>query len=232
MAAVQLPVARNYPTACPAIFLDILSRTPSNPTDDTIHYTEFSTMRRIHWVTNSHTSALLNLTSSSHCKCNFYTDRSKKAELVGCGDCAVTSSSQIIQQYVLPSFSIFSAELQAIPIATQYTTQNSLQCDVYTDSLTAIQALFSIWQPHHPIVSAMRETILSQQLTLKIIRTPSYRGISSNKLANLATKEAANWQPASLEPTPTSDLIDTFRKYVLQEWNTYWNTCQKNCKYW
>ncbi len=57
-----------------------------------------------------------------------YLDGSKKVELVGY---AVTSSSQIIQQCVLPSsLSIFSSELQAILLAIQHITQNFLQCGI------------------------------------------------------------------------------------------------------
>ncbi len=92
---------------------------------------------------------------------------SKKAELVGC---VVTISQQIIiqQRALQTSFSIFSAELQGILLATQHITQNSLQWGViYTDSLSAIKALPSIRQPHQSIVSVIRETKLSQQLTLK-----------------------------------------------------------------
>ncbi len=109
-------------------------------------------------------------------------------------------------------------ELQTILLATQHITQNSLQCGIIcTNSLSAIQALFSTRQPHHPIISAIRETVSSQQLTLKLIWAPSHRGIPGNELADLAAKEAAKWQSAPLEPTPTTDLIDTHRKYVTQD---------------
>ncbi len=110
-----------------------------------------------------------------------YTNGSKKAEIVRC---AVTSSSLIMQQRVLPSsFSIFSVELQAILLVMQHIAQNSLQCGVKgTDSLSAIHALFSI-----------KETVSSQQLTLKLIWTPSHQGTLGNELADSVVREAAKW---------------------------------------
>ncbi len=60
--------------------------------------------------------------------------------------------------------------------------------------------------------------------------TPSQRSIPSNELADLVTKEAAKWQPASLKLTPASDLIDTLRKNVLQGWNAYWKKLPENNK--
>ncbi len=120
-----------------------------------------------------------------------HTDGLKKAELVGC---AVASRLQIIQHVLPSSLSIFSAKLQAILLATQHITQNFLPWGVIcTNSLSAIQALSLTRQVHHPILSAIRETVSRKQVTLKIISTPSHCGILGNKLINWVAKEAAKW---------------------------------------
>ncbi len=148
-----------------------------------------------------------------------YTDESTKAKLVGC---AVTSSSQIIQQCVLPSyFSILSAELQPILLAVQHITQNSLQCGVIcTDSLSAIQALSSTRQPHHPIISAFRATVLSEQLTIKLIRTPPHHNIW---VANWPTQRAKKLHNGNLqhgEPS-SANVLSTLKKYISHHLNMY-----------
>ncbi len=80
------------------------------------------------------------------------------------------------------------AELQAILLTTQHIAQNSLQCGVVcTDSLSAIRPLSPTRQPHHPIVSVIRETASSQQLW-----TLSHHRIPGNELANSVDKEPQN----------------------------------------
>ncbi len=43
-------------------------------------------------------------------------------------------------------------------------------------------------------------------------------------------KKAAKWHHALLEPITASDLIDTLRKYISQDWNTNWKSLPENNK--
>ncbi len=74
--------------------------------------------------------------------------------------------------------------------------QQHIQQLVISHTSTLLQEAIS-----HPIISSIRETILSQQPALKLIWTPSHRGIPVNELADVRAKEAAIWQPAPLKPS-------------------------------
>ncbi len=66
--------------------------------------------------------------------------------------------------------------------------QQHIQQLVISYTSTLLQEAIS-----HPILSSIRETLLCQQHTLKLILTPSHRGILVNELADVQANEAAIW---------------------------------------
>ncbi|XP_067141009.1 uncharacterized protein, partial [Centruroides vittatus] len=86
-----------------------------------------------------------------------YTDGSKSDDYVGS---AFVCQNEIVAEQIAPNSSIFTAELQAIYLALKYINRKGHRCCmIYTDSVSALQALISYEPSSHSIVIKIRKLI-------------------------------------------------------------------------
>ncbi|XP_023217612.1 uncharacterized protein LOC111620004 [Centruroides sculpturatus] len=121
-----------------------------------------------------------------------YTDGSKSDNYVGL---AFVCQDEIVAEHIAPNSSIFSAELQAIYLAIKYINQKGHRCCViYTDSVSALQALISYERSSHFIVIKIRKLIshlTTRNFFVKFCWVPGHVGIRGNEEADTAAKSAS-----------------------------------------
>ena len=141
---------------------------------------------------------------------------------------AVTGQG-LVRQYSLPSqASVFTAELLAIKTAldTIANTSSDTSFVIYTDSLSALQALQS-FNPGHSLVALVRlslHSLTSLGYRVQLCWIPAHVGIDGNEMADQAAKAAVNL-PLLQNDLPISDWLPLLRPSITSTWQSEWS-CQ------
>ncbi|XP_067122855.1 uncharacterized protein [Centruroides vittatus] len=135
----QVEVDNISPWSTPVINVDFsLKQFPKESTPDYIYRQHFAEIQ--------------------HCDRNLipiYTDGSKSVDYVGS---AFVCQDEIVAEQIASNSSIFTAELQAIYLALKYIiSKGHRRCVIYTDSVSALQALISHEPSSHSIVIKIRK---------------------------------------------------------------------------
>ena len=162
-----------------------------------------------------------------------YTDGSKGDGKVGSGVIIVTNNkiTYTTSRRLHNSASIFTAELYAIKIALlSLKTYNNVSCTIYSDSLSAIQAISS--QARHRLILEIIE--INVQLSKKKVHTrlcwvPGHVGILGNEQADEKAKQATLLERISTQELPPSDIKSAIKTKVYKQWKEEWRrtTIQK-----
>ena len=152
-----------------------------------------------------------------------FTDGSKYNSFVGC---AVHSDNFDAIRFPLPSFyTILSAELFAIKLAVQQTTNIQEKSLILTDSASALQCLL---KPYHHAQHPLAKQIISHlnalpsnHVTLAWI--PGHKGIEGNELVDKIAKEAALIRPIPNIPVSSTDFKATINNHLHSMWSIDWN---------
>ena len=154
-----------------------------------------------------------------------YTDGSKNDKGVGAGvSIYYERNNNSIRRKLHNYGSIFTAELYAIKLALlRLKTSYNLSCTIYSDSLSAIQAIQN--QAKNRLILEIREII--PQLTKRKIKVtlcwiPGHVGISGNEEADKLAKEATNLNSASTQELPPSDIKPIIKQKLRQIWKEEW----------
>ncbi|KAI3382721.1 hypothetical protein SNEBB_007419 [Seison nebaliae] len=144
----------------------------------------------------------------------FYTDGSK-SQIVG----YAAVSKTVVYAGALPTeATIFTAELTAIKKAYEHALENKKSITIFTDSLSAIQAMNDITTLHPLVVNiqdAARE-LQQQNIRSIICWIPSHTGIEMNEAADTAAKRAARL-PIMHQKIPHRDYYHKMERCTKQQ---------------
>ncbi|XP_067121864.1 uncharacterized protein [Centruroides vittatus] len=151
-----------------------------------------------------------------------YTDGSKSDDYVGS---AFVCQNEIVAEQIAPNSSIFTAELQAIYLALKYINRKGHRCCmIYTDSVSALQALISYEPSSHSIVIKIRKLIchlFARNFSIKFCWVPGHVGIRGNEEADAAAKSARPSQHTMF--IEGGDLKLVVKKRLEERWQNVWN---------
>ncbi|XP_023212009.1 uncharacterized protein LOC111614875 [Centruroides sculpturatus] len=202
----QLEVCSVSPWSTPVINVDLsLKQFPKESTPDYVY--------RQHFAEIQHSNRNL---------IPIYTDGSKSDDYVGS---AFVCQDEIVAEQIALNSSIFSAELHAIYLALKHVNRKGHRCCViYTDSVSALQALISCEPSSHSIVIKIHNLIchlFTRNLSIKFCWVPGHVGIRGNEEADAAAKAASPSQhEMCLEG---SDLKLVVKKRLAERWQNMWN---------
>jgi ribonuclease HI/endonuclease/exonuclease/phosphatase family metal-dependent hydrolase len=154
-----------------------------------------------------------------------YTDGSKDDKSVGSGVSIYYERNNNSIQRKLHSYgSIFTAELYAIKLALiRLKTCHNITCTIYSDSLSAIQAIQN--QAKHRLVLEIRETIpqlIKRKIKVTLCWIPGHVGITGNEEADKLAKEATKLNIVSTQELPPSDIKPMIKNTIRQRWKVEW----------
>ncbi|XP_023212311.1 uncharacterized protein LOC111615141 [Centruroides sculpturatus] len=152
-----------------------------------------------------------------------YTDGSKSDDYVG--SAFVCQDEIMSEQIALNSF-IFTAELQAIHLALKYVIRKGQCCCViYTDSVSALQALILCEPSFHSIVIKIHKLfchLCASNIFVKFCWVPGHVGIRGNVEADAAAKSESPSQHTMF--IEGDDLKLVIKKRLTERWQNVWNT--------
>ncbi|XP_023229408.1 uncharacterized protein LOC111629734 [Centruroides sculpturatus] len=202
----QLEVCSISPWSTPVINVDLsLKQFPKESTPDYVYRQHFAEIQ--------------------HCDRNLfpiYTDGSKSDDYVGS---AFVCQDEIVAEQIALNSSIFSAELHAIYLALKYINRKGHSCCViYTDSVSALQALISCEPSSHSIVIKIRKLfchLTASNFFVKFSWVPGHVGIKGNEEADAAAKSATHLQ--HIMRIEGVDLKLVVKKRLAERWQNVWN---------
>ncbi|XP_023216832.1 uncharacterized protein LOC111619354 [Centruroides sculpturatus] len=211
---IKLEVCSISPWSTPVINVDFnLKQFPKESTPDYVY--------RQHFAEIQHSDRNL---------IPIYTDGSKSDDYVGS---AFVCQDDIMAEQIALNFSIFSAELHAIYLALKYINRKGYCCCViYTDSVSALQALNSCDPSSHSIVIKIRKLfchLIASNFFVKFCWVPGHVGIKGNEEADAAAKAAS---PSQHEMCiEGGDLKIVVKKRLAERWQNVWNAQIQNKLY-
>ncbi|XP_023241135.1 uncharacterized protein LOC111639474 [Centruroides sculpturatus] len=202
----QLEVCSISPWSTPVINVDLsLKQFPKESTPDYIY--------RQHFAEIQHRDRNL---------IPIYTDGSKSDDYVGS---AFVCQDEIVAEQIASNSSIFSAELHAIYLALNYINRKGHRCCViYTDSVSALQALISSKPSSHSIVIKTQKLfchLIASNFFVKFCWVPGHVGIKGNEEADAAAKAASPLQ--HIMPIEGGDLKLVVKNRLAERWQNMWN---------
>jgi ribonuclease HI len=157
-----------------------------------------------------------------------YTDGSLKANKVGF---AIVRNNQIIKKRMIPQFSIYSAEQQAIITAMENTTWTNKPTIIVTDSLSTLLAVSRnrwTWYPKKRNRRRLKDDSRNQ---IELIWVPIHVGIGGNEAADQAAQDALNEEIDYQEPYPPQDLMKWMKKEDLMKRQKGWKRGENDLKH-
>ena len=151
------------------------------------------------------------------------TDGSKEDSKVGC---AVISDNHSNMQRIPDDSSIFTAEAKAIDLALDFirTCDANNRFIIFSDSLSVLKAMnhTSSKNPQiQKLLEKCHELLAYKEIVLCWI--PSHIGIQGNETVDKQAKTSLSLEPTSFK-IPFSNFKPSINKYILEEWQTSWNT--------
>ncbi|XP_023230422.1 uncharacterized protein LOC111630543 [Centruroides sculpturatus] len=151
-----------------------------------------------------------------------YTDGSKSDDYVGS---AFVCQDEIVAEQIESNSSIFTAELQAIHLALKFVIRKGHRhCVIYTDSVSALQALISYERSSHSIVIKIHKLfchLCASNIFVKFCWVPGHVGIRGNEEADAAAKSAS--LPQHTMFIEGGDLKLVVKKRLVERWQNMWN---------
>ena len=149
---------------------------------------------------------------------HFYTDGSKIGEKCGGG----VSSRRHNGGWRIPdNFSVFDAELFAIFTTLEYIYQHKLPSVIFTDSRSALAAIFS-GTSKHPLALRICRRIIEEEFTIRLVWVPAHVGLYGNEQADFYAKRSLGYRRISNCPYSP----DTFKRItdiaLFSHWKRYW----------
>ncbi|XP_023227710.1 uncharacterized protein LOC111628199 [Centruroides sculpturatus] len=121
--------------------------------------------------------------------------------------------------------SIFTEELQAIYLALKYVIKKGHRCcAMYTDSVSALQALISREPSSHSIVIKIHKQfchLFASNISVKFCWVPGLVSIRGNEEADAAAKSASPSQHSI--HIEGGDLKLVIKKRLAERWQNVWN---------
>ena len=159
---------------------------------------------------------------------NIFTDGSKSDEGVGASMIVTCNHSVIVTEMARlePSISNFQAEVQGIRMAISFCILYDIEATIFTDSLSAIQALTGFGK-HDSIVCEVIEQASRSGRKFKIAWIKAHVGNFGNEEADAAAKEAViNGTPITLKPS-LSHFKAVEKKRTIKDWSKVWRLSDK-----
>ena len=161
-----------------------------------------------------------------------YTDGSKDGDKVAAAAAIYNTQCRLVR---LPSnSSIFSAELTALSLAFEYISEMDRvkKFVIYTDSLSAIQALQSRkWE--NPLIQKLLLTytdFLKQNCRVVLCWIPSHIGIKGNETVDGMAKAALSMNICPIIKVPYTDFYEAIKKYIKDQWQSRWTQTHNKLK--
>ncbi|GBN68078.1 hypothetical protein AVEN_275506-1 [Araneus ventricosus] len=151
-----------------------------------------------------------------------YTDGSKLEGKVGAAFHVIEANTTVDFQYRLEDFnSVFQAELSALCQAIKWKNLNRphQQCDIFTDSMSALKAL----QKHQPRNNLIEDIQAMLDSSVSLHWVKAHIGIEGNESADKAAKEATTRNNVDLHlGLPIRSLKTNLKRRVLDHWQKTW----------
>jgi ribonuclease HI len=175
-------------------------------------------------------SLFLDHINTCHRRCmHIYTDGSKDDSRVGCAAVSDAARSSLrLHSYS----SIFTAELYGILCAIAIARESTnMEICIFSDSLSAIQAILCYNSPH-PLVTTIHRWLIrlhTRQKTITFCWVPGHVKITGNEAADeLSRRAAAEETPPWNDEVPHRDHYPIFRRKLLDEWQGQWTRLEDN----
>ncbi|GBM22124.1 hypothetical protein AVEN_266483-1 [Araneus ventricosus] len=153
-----------------------------------------------------------------------YTDGSRIENETGFAVCSFRDNHNIHNFLfkLKPYNSVFQAELAAIHYAANWAASNNYRINIYTDSLSSIQALKSAHSRSAFVNNVKHDLALAENL-VGFSWVKAHVFIQGNEVADQNAKQAISSGEELEIPAPRSFLIRKLKSYICQTWNNYWN---------
>ena len=107
---------------------------------------------------------------------------------------------------------------------------SNISCTIYSDSLSAIQAISS--QARHRLILEIIEInvqLCKRGITTRLCWVPGHVGIIGNELADRKAKQATMLEQISKQELPPSDIQSVIKEKIYKQWKEEWRrkTIQK-----
>jgi len=153
---------------------------------------------------------------SSHL--HIFTDGSLSPPLVGS---AMWSEGFTAIARLQSSCSIFTAELYAIFIAINYISTQPHKYVIFSDSMSALQAINNPNSSSHHLVHQILKLISNMAANrVSIEWVPSHQGIAGNEKADMFAKQSLKLNMISYKLNATSDFKKYSKAYYINTWQT------------
>lgn len=193
-------------------------------------YTENQIMCKYdHW--QNHPSKKISIPyveTEEHVDYRIYTDGSKKEQETGAAFVILDKENKILTQrkYKLPGYSSnYEAEVLAILKAIKHITssQKQVKYQLFTDSLSALQALKNP-NNSNPMICEIKNILdQSKELEIKLTYVKGHSGILGNTIADELAKEATKEGKETFIPISKTFISKQLQANLYLEWNKTWN---------
>ena len=127
--------------------------------------------------------------------------------------------------------SIFTAELRAIlySLSVIYVMPET-DFTIFSDSLSALQAMKSSRSPHPIVVEILEWLFLNKKRgkTVGFCWVPAHVGVAGNEEADRLAKSASNCPPVRSYAVPAEDIRPLIRRSLLNAWQEKWTNIGPN----
>ncbi|GBN29618.1 hypothetical protein AVEN_71903-1 [Araneus ventricosus] len=160
-----------------------------------------------------------------------YTDGSGIDGNIGASLCIFNNNSCINTfQFKLSSFnSVFQAELAAINFAAGWAVDNGTRINIFTDSLSSIEALKKS-NSKSKYLNEIKSNMFNAIGSVGLSWVKAHAGIPGNELADQYAKDAAANGNFLAMPAPYSFLKKFIKKYILDNWQQHWEDSKSGCR--
>ncbi|GBO28272.1 hypothetical protein AVEN_152749-1, partial [Araneus ventricosus] len=160
-----------------------------------------------------------------------YTDGSGIDGNIGASVCIFDNNSCINTfQFKLSSFnSVFQAELAAINFAAGWAVDNGTRINIFTDSLSSIEALKKS-NSKSKYLNEIKNNMFNAIGSVGLSWVKAHAGIPGNELADQYAKDAAVNGNFLAMPAPYSFLKKFIKKYILDSWQQHWEDSKSGCR--
>ncbi|GBN91257.1 hypothetical protein AVEN_102284-1, partial [Araneus ventricosus] len=133
-------------------------------------------------------------------------------------------------QFRLSSFnSVFQAELAAINFAAGWAVDNGARINIFTDSLSSIEALRKS-NSKSKYLNEIKNNMFNAIGSVGLSWVKAHAGIPGNELADQYAKDAAVNGNFLAMPAPYTFLKKFIKKFILDNWQQHWEESKSGCR--